>query len=146
MAKTQFFRNFNNVDVSHSVKKTSLPTSVAMEVDEEARSNVSRDHSYLGSCSPVKQLPQLPPTAVSKSVLDDHFYTNKQLLRGAAKRKASLHTRLYFCARHFFVQNGKCSPFSRAHSHASTNARETSRIFPRNEQTFASARRFGVIS
>ena len=33
------------------------PTSVtAMEVDEEARSNVSRDHSYLG-CSPVKPQP-----------------------------------------------------------------------------------------
>jgi len=60
------------------------PTSV-MEAEDEARSNVSRDHSYLGS-------PAKPAATKSQSVLDDHLYTNKQL-KGAAKRKASMPNR-----------------------------------------------------
>ena len=37
--------------------------------------------------------------------------------------------RLYFCTHHFLIQNGKCSPFSRAHSHALTNAMRRHKYF-----------------
>lgn len=75
------------------------PTTVAAAADE-ARSNVSRDHSYLGSTnpSPAKEQHQRPTHEEEslQSVLDDHFYTNKQdgELKGAAKRETSLQSKM----------------------------------------------------
>ena len=51
----------------------------------------------------------------------------------------------FIFVRTIFVQNGKCSPISSSLPRFD-KCHETSRIFPWTEQTFASARSFGVIS
>ena len=52
----------------------------------------------------------------------------------------------FIFVRTIFVQNGKWSPFLELTPTHFDKCHETSRIFPRTEQTFASARSFGVIS
>ena len=52
---------------------------------------------------------------------------------------------LFLCSQ-FIVQKEKCSPFLELTPTRFDKCHETSQIFPRTEQTVASARSFGVIS
>ena len=62
------------------------------------------------------------------------------------RETAATSGRLYFCARHFLSKKENVHLFFLSSFPRFDKCHETSRIFPRTEQTFASARSFGVIS
>ena len=67
-----------------------------------------------------------------------------RLFSFAKCRKRICYNRLYFCA-HIFCPKWKMFTFFLSSLPRFDKCHETSRIFPRTEQTFASARSFGVI-
>ena len=69
-----------------------------------------------------------------------HEQTRFHLLQAGAV----VQVRLYFCACHFLSKKGNVHLFSSSLPRLD-KCHETSRIFPRTEQTFASARSFGFI-
>ena len=66
------------------------------------------------------------------------------LLGGGPNNQEGIVQALFLCAP-FLFKKGKCSPFLELLPRFD-KCHETSQIFPRTEQTFASARSFGVIS
>ena len=91
---------------------------------------------------------------VSEQAQNTISYDNKNMTKSAGKtwdstrcilKAATIISGFVFVST-IFCPKSKMVAFSRAHSHTSTNATRRHEYFPRTEQTFSSARSFGVIS